>query len=154
MNNLHSIFMKSLFEEQAYAEIKTRVANIDETSKANWGKMNPGQMLHHCQGPLNIMLCKNDYNLKPNFLFRMFRKSLYDDKPWKKGLPTARPFRVVEDKELPFEKKQLLHLIDEAYNQKDKTEWEPHPVFGKFTRDQWGKIQYKHLDHHLKQFGV
>ncbi|MBL0146112.1 MAG: DUF1569 domain-containing protein [Chitinophagaceae bacterium] len=29
-----------------------------------------------------------------------------------------------------------------------------HPFFGKFTGDQWGKFMYKHLDHHLQQFGV
>ena len=36
-----------------------------------------------------------------------------------------------------------------------KTEiWNPHPMFGKFTMEQWGKMEYKHLDHHLRQFGV
>ncbi|NND11366.1 MAG: DUF1569 domain-containing protein, partial [Flavobacteriaceae bacterium] len=37
---------------------------------------------------------------------------------------------------------------------RDKAEWEPHPSFGYYTKDQWGKTQYKHLDHHLRQFGV
>jgi hypothetical protein len=29
-----------------------------------------------------------------------------------------------------------------------------HPMFGKMTADQWGRSMWKHLDHHLRQFGV
>ena len=39
-------------------------------------------------------------------------------------------------------------------DEKDKKEWDPHPVFGSFTPEQWGQMQYKHLDHHLRQFNV
>ena len=45
-------------------------------------------------------------------------------------------------------------LIESFYNLKDRNEWNPHPMFGKFTKQQWGQMQYKHLDHHLRQFGV
>jgi hypothetical protein len=31
---------------------------------------------------------------------------------------------------------------------------EKHPVFGKLTKEQWSKATWKHIDHHLKQFGV
>ena len=50
--------MKSIFEEDAYKEIKTRISNLNSQSEANWGKMNVGQMTWHCQGPFNIMLQK------------------------------------------------------------------------------------------------
>jgi len=28
-----------------------------------------------------------------------------------------------------------------------------HPFFGPMTRDDWDCIQWKHVDHHLRQFG-
>jgi hypothetical protein len=29
-----------------------------------------------------------------------------------------------------------------------------HPLFGKMGKTQWGRVVWKHLNHHLKQFGV
>ena len=52
------------------------------------------------------------------------------------------------------EKVKLLNLINELHEQKDKEQWKAHPIFGHFTKAQWGQMQYKHLDHHLNQFGV
>ena len=30
----------------------------------------------------------------------------------------------------------------------------PHSFFGPLTPDEWAILMYKHLDHHLRQFGV
>ena len=147
--------MKSIFEDDAYSEIRERVNKLDENSTAKWGKMDVGQMAWHCQGPFNIMLQKEDYNLKPNFLAKVFfKKSLYNDKLWRKGLPTAKFLKIKDDKNFKTEKTKLEALIDEANSHKNKTDWEPHPGFGHFTAQQWGQMQYKHLDHHFRQFGV
>lgn len=147
--------MKSLFEPAAFSEIKDRLANLNETSPNQWGKMTPGQMLHHCQGPLNIMLEKNDYGLKPNWLAKLFfKKSLYSDKLWGKNLPTAKVLRETVDRDFTTEKTSLQALLAEFETQRERTDWKPHPGFGRFTKEQYGKMQYKHLDHHLRQFGV
>jgi len=117
--------------------------------------MTVGQMLFHCQGPLNIMLQKKDYGLKPNWLIKVFvKKSLYSDKIYRRNLPTIPAFKIEEDKDFAKEKEALLSLVKELYANKDKATWEPHPVFGHFTNEQWAKTQYKHLNHHLTQFGV
>jgi hypothetical protein len=147
--------MKSLFEPGAFSEIKDRLANLTETSANRWGKMTPGQMLHHCQGPLNIMLEKNDYGLKPNWLAKLFfKKSLYSEKPWGKNLPTAKFLKETMDRDFNTEKANLQALLLEFEAQRERTDWKPHPGFGSFTKEQYGKMQYKHLDHHFRQFGV
>jgi hypothetical protein len=64
--------MKSLFETETFSETLNRLNNLTENSEKLWGKMTVGQMLHHCQGPLNIMLEKVDYGLRPNFLAKLF----------------------------------------------------------------------------------
>ncbi|WP_299115248.1 DUF1569 domain-containing protein [uncultured Winogradskyella sp.] len=147
--------MKSFFEDGVYNEISTRINNLNEDTKAQWGKMNPGQMLHHCQMPLNIILEKEDYGVKPNWLVNLlFKKSMYSDKLWRKNLPTAPGFKITDDKNFEAEKVEIIALINELNTQREREDWQPHPAFGKLTKDQWGKMQYKHLDHHLRQFGV
>ena len=147
--------MKSLFDREAYEEVKSRLNQLNENSVAQWGKMSVGQMTWHCQGPFNIMLEKNDYGMKPNWLAKVFfKKSLYIDKPWRKNLPTAKFLKAKETKDFNAEKTKLEVLIDEVFARREQEEWNPHPGFGYFTRQQWGQMQYKHLDHHLTQFGV
>ena len=147
--------MKSLFEPEAFAEIKERLNHLTENSERQWGKMTPGQMAHHCQGPLNIVLGKNDYGFKPNWLVRaLFKKSMYNDKPWKKGLPTAKALKETEPRDFSGERKKLETLLGEFESEREKEDWRPHPAFGNFTKEQWGKMQYKHLDHHFRQFNV
>ncbi len=147
--------MKSLFDTEAHKEILDRIENLNENTSSNWGKMSVDQMAWHCQGPFNIMLENNDYGMKPSWLAKViFKKSLYNDKPWRKGLPTAKFLKTNETKNFNDEKARLVDLINETYSHRDKKEWNPHPAFGYFTNDQWGQMQYKHLDHHLNQFGV
>jgi len=147
--------MKSLFNEDTFTEINQRIEKLTPETKPLWGKMNTGQMLWHSQGPLNIMLGKNHYGLKPNwFLKILIKNSFYNDKPWRKNLPTVKPLKVVESKDFENEKARLKELLNEFGSQRDKNDWDPHPAFGHFTKEQWGKMQYKHLDHHLRQFGV
>lgn len=147
--------MKSLFKEEAHEEIINRLEKLDENSKPLWGSMTVGQMVHHCQFPLNIILEKEDYNLKPNWLVKLFfKKAMYSDKPWRKELPTVPAFKVKNDKDFKKEKVGLKDLIMELNEKRDRNDWKAHPSFGKFTKEQGGKMQYKHLDHHFRQFGV
>lgn len=147
--------MKSFFEPGVYNELSKRIKNLSQESNAKWGKMTVGQMLHHCQAPLNIILEKKDYNLKPNWLINfLFKKSMYSDKEWKKNMPTAKGFAIKDQMDFVKEKEVLEHLIHELHEKRDKSDWQAHPAFGKLTKEQWGKMQYKHLDHHLRQFGV
>jgi len=146
--------MRSLFETESWNEIKNRLNTLNLESERKWGKMDISQMLHHCQHPLNVSLGKG--NIKKQFfpLAFLFKKSLYNDKPWRQNLPTAKSFKITEQKDFEPEKIALEKLIDEFHQLKNKTQWEPHPLFGKFTPQQWGQMQYKHLDHHFRQFGV
>jgi len=147
--------MKSFFEEGVYNEISLRLSKLNKDTSATWGKMNAGQMLNHCQMPLNIILEKKDYGVKPNWLINLlFKKSMYSDKLWKKNLPTAKGFAIKDEKDFETEKKAITDLINELNAQRNRNDWKPHPAFGAMTKEQWGKMQYKHLDHHFRQFGV
>jgi len=146
--------MNSLFEKSGYEEIKDRLNDLSPEATAQWGKMNVAQMLHHCQFPLHFVLGHRKAGKKRgNILLKwLFKSGMYNDKPFRKNLPTPKPFKVLEEKKFTPELNELHRLIDEAYEKRDDPKQE-HPMFGKFTNNQWGKMQYKHLDHHLRQFG-
>ncbi len=79
---------------------------------------------------------------------------MYNDKPWRKNIPTSKEFIVDGDIDFYSVKSDLIKEIDNFYKRKNQTDWPIHPIFGKFTKEQYGKMNYKHLDHHLSQFGV
>ncbi|WP_459211043.1 DUF1569 domain-containing protein [Aquimarina rhabdastrellae] len=144
--------MKSLFDENSKNEIIDRINNLSYRSPAQWGKMNVSQMIFHCQFPLKIALQKEDFKLRKNiFAILFFKKSLYSDKLWRKNLPTHKKLKVVYPKVFENERRNLLKLIDEIFEKRNSS-WPSHPIFGEFTIEQWGKLHYKHLDHHLRQF--
>lgn len=147
--------MKSLLSKDGYAEIKARLEKLTENSERKWGKMTVGQMAWHCQYPLKLAIENRENNSKGNwFVKTFFKKSLYNDKPWRKNLPTAPQLKAKESKEFKAEYDKLKSMVDEFAKLNSRVTWYPHPVFGEFTKEQWGQMEYKHLDHHLRQFGV
>ncbi len=146
--------MKSLFEEKTYAQVKERINNLNHQHQPQWGKMSVGQMLTHCQYPLKLALDDRPRKRMLNPLPLLFKTSMYNDKPWRKNLPTIKVAKITDQRDLDQERSKLLGLIDDFYEKRTQTEWQVHPFFGRFTPEQWGKMQYKHLDHHLRQFGV
>lgn len=62
---------------------------------------------------------------------------------------------IAEEKEFETEKAKLKQkIVTFQTSGPEKCTSHPHPFFGKLTPEQWGKGLYKHLDHHLNQFGV
>ena len=149
--------MRSLHDTETYTEISERLLKLNQSSKALWGEMNVSQMLHHCQMPFRIALELESVQ-KPNvilrIIFRLMKSSGYNDKPWKRNLPTLESFKVTDDKLFDVELENLQTLVKQFYESRDKEKWAPHPFFGTLTPAQWGKMQYKHLDHHLQHFGA
>jgi hypothetical protein len=150
--------MNSLFNAIDNQDIIERINSLTNKSQAQWGKMNVSQMVTHCQAPLKVAF--GEMKLKrgiPGILFgSMIRKKLTrDEKPFDKNLPTDKGFIVVDEREFEKEKNTLVQLVkrfQEAGPSAMSTD--PHPFFGKMTAAEWDIIQWKHLDHHLKQFGV
>lgn len=146
--------MKSLFEPAAYQEIMDRLSSLDAQSTPLWGKMTVGQMAWHCQVPLRVAITNKQAEAKWHPLMRwLFKKSLYNDRPWRKNLPTSPFAKAVEPKDFERELPILQGLVREFHQLKSREQWNQHPLFGSFSPHQWGQLQYKHLDHHLRQFG-
>lgn len=149
--------IRNLFEDKVYKETIDRLNQLIPASERKWGKMNVSQMLAHCKEAFKVPL--SDKPLPRMFIGRligwMVRKKLYDNTPWKQGLPTAPSFRIRDERDFETEKRELVALIDKFHELGPTGAGKyPHPMFGAYTPEQWGKSMWKHLDHHLRQFGV
>lgn len=149
--------MKNLFEQDAFNEIMIRMDKLTPQSQRRWGKMEVAQMLAHCKEAFRVPL--SETALKRSFiglvLGWMFKDKLHNDAAWKQNLPTAPQFIIRDDRSFEKEKNELVLLINKFHAGKPGLIAKVvHPMFGKFTGEQWGRAMYKHLDHHLAQFGV
>lgn len=147
--------MKSVFEPATVKELTSRINNLKPTDYALWGKMHVAQMLAHLCVPLEGQLGKVVSKERGNIFLRLFFKSLlYNDRDWGKNVPTAKSFVVSDARDFAREQARLLQNVQEAHQRGLQGPWSDHPSFGKFTAEQHGKMVYKHVDHHLRQFGV
>lgn len=147
--------VKNLFDPAAKQEIIDRINKLTPNTKQLWGKMNVSQMLAHVQKPIEIAY--GTHEPQGSFVLRLigplFKSKLWDKNPYKHSLPTDPTFVMVGlDKDFEKEKEILIELVNRF--SKENLLRDRHPIFGKLTKDNWGQATWKHLDHHLSQFGV
>jgi hypothetical protein len=145
--------MKSIFDQTQREELIKRINTLDENSIAQWGKMNVYQMLKHCILWEEMLLGKKQY--RQSFLGRLFGKialkNMLKDEPMKPDLPTVPSFKVSGNGDVPVAKAEWIALISQ--HAENTSSGFIHPFFGKLTTEQAGQMAFKHIDHHLRQFG-
>ncbi|GAB4093928.1 DinB family protein [Flaviaesturariibacter terrae] len=148
--------MNDLFEPGSARLILERLNSLEAGCIPRWGKMNAAQMVAHCQAPFSVYF--GELQLRRNImglLFgRMAKRKLLADKPWPRGLPTAPEFVVSDDRSFDTERRKLTSLIERFAGSSILLHPPRHPFFGKMTAQDWSRLAWKHLDHHLQQFGV
>lgn len=150
--------MKTLFNANENQAIVERINKLTPETKALWGKMNVEQMLAHSRMPLLAAYGIEKMSKRGliSFLFgKMAKKQIMSEKPFGKNLPTDKKFIIVNPEKFEKEKQSLIkNVVLFTKNGPDKITKEPHGFFGSLSQEEWGILQYKHLDHHLSQFGV
>lgn len=150
--------MKNLFEAARVEELKQRIAQLRPDSKREWGKMSPAQALEHCSRGIEMAL--GDKNLPRMLVGRILGwmvkpKVIGNDAPLRRNSPTMKELIVQDDPELGTERTRLCGLIDRfAAAGPAGCTTHPHSFFGRLSPEEWAILMYKHLDHHLRQFGV
>lgn len=82
----------------------------------------------------------------------LFKSLLVNAKPFKRGIATDKSFIIADSRDFEVEKSKLIDMVN--HFTPEAMVDEPHPIFGKMTKEEWSKGTWKHLDHHLQQFGV
>lgn len=149
--------MKNLFDKKDTAEILERLNKLTPETKNRWGKMTVSQMLAHCSIVIRIArgLDKPKRNILGILLGWAVKESFFGEKPYPKNSTTAPSFIVSDPRDFEKEKKILTeHIIAFSEGGEAACTTHPNPFFGKLRPDEWARGQYRHLDHHLNQFGV
>lgn len=150
--------MRSLFNKEHSLEFISRINTLSNKTQPQWGKMNVAQMLAHCQIPVKIATGQLTPKINPlvKFLFgKTAKKQLVNDPEFKKHLPTFSEAKIVDQRVFEQERTKLVQIIED-FQQKGPSGLtkNAHPFFGEMTISDWDTLQVKHLDHHLRQFGV
>ena len=151
---------KNILDPKTRAVTLERIAQFKAGSPALWGKMNADQCMCHLADQLRMAFGQIKTAGVPSFMGRFVMKRLVLwGMPAPKGkVPTApeidqltagtQPTTFEQDREM------LLELLEAFFRKDESFEFQPHPFFGPLTKNQWGKLVWTHLDHHLRQFGV
>lgn len=150
--------MKNIYEPERVAEVKERLARLRSESPQLWGKMNAPQMVAHCSVAMAWALGdkRPPRLLVGGILGRFIKPFVFrDDEPMRRNSPTAPDLVIADQRDLIAEREQLCAQIDRfAGGGPSVCTTHPHAFFGWLTPDEWAILMYKHLDHHLRQFGV
>ena len=150
--------LPNIFTKDVSEKVMGRINKLKPDAQPHWGKMNVGQMLAHCNVTYELLF--EDKHAKPKgfmkfFIKLMAKKTVVGEKPYPKNIRTAPAFLMTGEKNFDAEKNRLIDYIKrtQALGEKHFDDKESHS-FGKLSIDEWNNMFYKHLDHHLTQFGV
>ena len=149
--------MNNLFQAAAVVEIVGRIDRLQPTSQRQWGKMDVAQMMAHCAATLDMASGRLNRPrvLIGRILGPFVRPMFSNEKPFSRNSPTDEKLKISDQRDFAREQKQLKDRVRE-FNAGGETQCtrHPHPFFGSLTPQEWATGMYKHLDHHLRQFGA
>jgi hypothetical protein len=148
---------QSLHSPDVYQDCLRRIEQLTPETTPQWGNMTAAQMLSHCAEIQEVSNGKALNNTP--FLVKLFkgmiRNMVVNDKPYPKNTKTHPQYRQTSDRDFETEKKRLLGALDEFVNADTEVAGRAnHPLFGEMSPEEKGWSMYKHLNHHLTQFGV
>lgn len=148
--------MPSLFVDADRASVLARIAAIGPGSTRRWGRMDAAQALAHCTVALEG--ATGDRPISQAWIGKIlgpiFRSKLLGPAPFDRDAPTAKSLLVEDPRDLPSERDRLSALVTRfAELGPAHAEGRIHGFLGRLSGDEWGRLMWKHIDHHLQQFG-
>jgi len=148
--------MKNLFEQDTVDEVIARIDNLQPAAVPQWGKMDVAQVMAHCSSTMDM--ASGRLNPPQVFIGKLigpfFKSILSNEKPFGKNSPTDKQLVVADPRDFAREQQQLKLKIQQFCDGGEaQCTRHPHPFFGPLTPAEWSLGMYKHLDHHLRQFG-
>ncbi len=146
---------KTLWNESDRLELLGRVERLRPDMHPVWGKMSAMEMMSHLTEWMRM--ASGELKLEPRRKFIRYpgiKHLIIYWLPWPKGVPTAPELLARKASGWKDERKVFSTRLRTFGKLKSKTEWPPHPAFGKMSEKSWGVLGYRHTDHHLRQFGV
>jgi hypothetical protein len=150
--------LPNVFTQEISADIIERIGLLKADSQPKWGKMSVAKMLAHCN--VTYEMTYEDIHPKPNTLIKfilkmIIKKIVTNEVPYKHNSSTASQFIVKGDKDFEAERKRLIGYITKTQQLGESHfDGKESHSFGALNKTEWNNMFYKHLNHHLTQFGV
>ena len=141
--------LPDIFNNDVTDRLIQRINNLTAQSKPQWGKMSVAQMLAHC-----CVTYRYVYEL--SWILKTFvKKAVVNDVGYKHNTRTGSDFIINDEKDFEQEKSRLIdYLVRVQKDGKQYFDGKASFSFGKLNIEEWNNMFYKHLNHHLTQFGV
>ena len=151
--------MKNWFHAADAADILRRLDGLSADARPQWGTLTAGDLLCHLADPVRVALGeKHAARLPGPFGLPGLAHLIVWILPWPKGAPTAPEFLpqagMTPATGFDSDKQVLLAVLRRFGDSPPDRVFAPSPVFGRLSRRAWGRLMWRHLDHHLTQFGL
>ena len=149
--------MKTLLDPKTLDETIERVNKITPDAPAVFGKLSPHSMLCHLIDSFEIGFGqKGELKINSGFLNSKLGRWFVIDSPipWPKGKLDAPPefLETTACDSFDQDREKVLSLL-KKFQDGETQSWGISPLLGKLGPQQWGRLQFRHTDHHLQQFG-
>ena len=147
--------MPTLWNADDRASLLARFARLTPESRPRWGRFTASRMVTHITdsvrsslGELHVKPMRGPLGVWP------LNTLVMDYLPWPKSAPTAPELIARTPVDWPAELQQLQEAFDRFGASQPTGDWPRHAAFGHIGPDGWGRLMYRHTDHHLRQFGA
>jgi hypothetical protein len=147
--------MKTLWNPRDRESLFDRLERLGPEARPLWGKFTAPKMLAHVNDALRMSAGELPTAFKKTpFRFPVVKHFLVYAAPWPKGVPTApelleRGDRAIWEAEKAAFPKAVASLVSRDANAPSPL----HPAFGPLSHRAWGRLAWRHVDHHFRQFG-
>lgn len=147
--------MNSICNKNDCVNLLNRLKKLEPETKPNWGNFSASKMVAHISDALKMSLgiVKPEFKKSPISLAPIRWLIIYVF-PMPKNVPTAKELISRDDINITEEINEIEKMLEKFRAKDAEGEWPVHPAFGKLSKKTWGALQYKHCDHHLKQFSL
>lgn len=152
--------MKTLARPRDRAEILARLKRVRPESVRRWGRMSAHQMVCHLSDALRMGMGEKPVSDATGLLQRTIVKwiAVWAPLPWPAGILTRPEIDQERDGTRPVDfaadLARLEALLQIVTAETRSFQWQRHPIFGPMSTRAWLRWGYRHLDHHLRQFGA
>ena len=144
-----------LHDPETRASITRRIASLQPTAMPRWGKMTVDQMLWHVNCSLENALGRYEVRDVRLPLPHSVIKFLILRMPMRhRNAPTAPEYIARTRHDFDAERARLMRLIEELTAKSLDDAWRDNAFMGRMSGRDWSRLQARHLDHHLAQFGA
>jgi hypothetical protein len=147
--------MAMLHDAAVRESLLARMKSLRADTPRHWGSMSIDQMCWHLADGLEMALGKRPYGtVKLPPLPKSVIKFAVLNLPWPRGAPTIDTLRATSRHDFEAERSRCLRLLDEMGRRDLAATWPAHPAFGAVDGTFHSRLQAKHVEHHLRQFGA